>query len=300
MKTKMKKLNTVLIGLLFALAIVISLIPAEITNADAYRYTVRIFSGNRGTLPGDPYTFTVESGQKTGKNFSPDKIRITDDRYCFVGLRRSGTDMLISLASLEDIEVNEDMDFVCAYAPAAIVVPYTVSYKVAGSDIVLGTAECIGQPNSEVCILARDFEGYTPRFSSVTAAVEENAYITFEYEPFSDVNPVINPEPVKVETIPKPVKKANPLKLTVTKKTFRRSALKNAKSFNIGVKKAQGKVTYTLNKKAKKAKIKVTRKGKVTLPKNCKPGTYKITVKAAGKGVYKAGKKKVTIVVKKK
>ena len=35
----------------------------------------------------------------------------------------------------------------------------------------------------------------------------------------------------------------------------------------------RGKVTYTRDSKAKNAKIKVTSKGKVTIPKNCKNGT---------------------------
>lgn len=93
-------------------------------------------------------------------------------------------------------------------------------------------------------------------------------------------------------------KAANPLKVNVEKKTFRATALKkNKATFAIGAKKNSGKVTYTLNAAAKKAGIKVTDKGKVTVPKNCKAGTYKITVKAAGNKNYKAGKKTVTIVV---
>ncbi|MBR3242223.1 MAG: hypothetical protein IKF90_05920 [Parasporobacterium sp.] len=41
----------------------------------------------------------------------------------------------------------------------------------------------------------------------------------------------------------------------------------------------------------------VTAKGVVTVPKKCKAGTYKITVKAAGNKNYKAGSKTVTIKV---
>ena len=95
------------------------------------------------------------------------------------------------------------------------------------------------------------------------------------------------------------VKKANPIRIRVSKKTFSRKKLKKAKTFLIGVRKAKGKVTYTLNRKAKKAKIKVNKKGKVTVPKKCRKGTYKITVNAAGNRKYKAGRKIVTIKVKK-
>ena len=94
------------------------------------------------------------------------------------------------------------------------------------------------------------------------------------------------------------VKKANPMTVGVSSKTYKSSSLKKARSFNIGVKKAQGSVTYTLNAKAKKAGLKVSAKGKVTVPKKCKKGTYKITVKAAGKGSYKSASKTVKVVVK--
>ena len=56
-------------------------------------------------------------------------------------------------------------------------------------------------------------------------------------------------------------------------------------------------MTYTPNATAKKVKITV-RNGKVTVPKKCKKGTYKITVKAAGNRNYKVGTKTVTIRVK--
>ena len=90
----------------------------------------------------------------------------------------------------------------------------------------------------------------------------------------------------------------NPLTVSPTSKTYKQTALKSAASFTIKATKAQGKVTYTRDAKAKKAKIKVTSKGKVTIPKNCKKGTYRITVKAKGNKNYKAGTKTVTIRIK--
>lgn len=93
-------------------------------------------------------------------------------------------------------------------------------------------------------------------------------------------------------------KAANPLKIKKASASYRQTALTAAKSFSIGATKAQGKVTYTLNAAARGAKIKVTSSGKVTIPKKCKKGTFKISVKAAGNKNYKAGSKVVTIVVR--
>ena len=90
----------------------------------------------------------------------------------------------------------------------------------------------------------------------------------------------------------------NPLTVKVGSKTYKRSKLGKKKSFKIGAANAQGKVTYAISKNAKKAGIKVSKKGKVTVPKNCRKGTYKITVKAAGSKNYKEGIKTVTVKVK--
>ena len=96
----------------------------------------------------------------------------------------------------------------------------------------------------------------------------------------------------------KVTKAANPLKVSVSSKTYKSAKLKKAAAFSIGASKAQGKVTYTPDKKSKAAKIKVTAKGKVTVPKKCRKGTYTIMVKAKGNSNYKAGSKKVIIKVK--
>ena len=93
-------------------------------------------------------------------------------------------------------------------------------------------------------------------------------------------------------------KSANPMTISPRKKTVKRSKLTKAKSFTIKVKKAKGKVTYKALKKAKKAGIKVSKKGKVTIPKNCKKGTYKIRVRAAGNEDYRAKNSYVVIKIK--
>lgn len=62
----------------------------------------------------------------------------------------------------------------------------------------------------------------------------------------------------------------------------------------------KGKKTYSTASTSKKLRkyISVNSKGKVTLKKGAKKGTYKVTVKFAGNGNYKAGTKTITIKVK--
>ncbi|MBQ9015308.1 MAG: hypothetical protein IJ109_04245 [Firmicutes bacterium] len=98
-------------------------------------------------------------------------------------------------------------------------------------------------------------------------------------------------------------KAANPMTVKTVAKTLKAKKLKKkAQSFKaLTVSKAQGKVTYTakaVNAKSKKA-LKFS-KGKITVKKGTKKGTYKIkvTVKAAGSNNYKAASIAKTITVK--
>ena len=93
-------------------------------------------------------------------------------------------------------------------------------------------------------------------------------------------------------------KAANTLTVKTSAKSYKQSSLTQKKTFSIGVANAKGKVTYALDSKAKAAKITVSSKGLVTVPKNCKKGTYRIKVTAAGNANYKSGSKTVTITVK--
>ena len=95
------------------------------------------------------------------------------------------------------------------------------------------------------------------------------------------------------KTITVTVKKASqPIKVSPAKKSYKASALKKkAKRFNIKVKKAKGKVTYTSNSK----NVTVNGKGKVTVSKGIKKGTYKVTVTAAETSTYAKATQTVVI-----
>ena len=67
-----------------------------------------------------------------------------------------------------------------------------------------------------------------------------------------------------------------------------------AKKFSVKVAGA----TYTVKGKKAKKYIKVSKKGKVTVKKGIKKGTYKIVIKVKATKNTKAGKKVVKIVIK--
>ena len=79
------------------------------------------------------------------------------------------------------------------------------------------------------------------------------------------------------------------------KKAYKASSLKKkVKKFSVKVAGA----TYTVKGKKAKKYIKVSKKGKVTVKKGIKKGTYKIVIKVKATKNTKAGKKVVKIVIK--
>ena len=100
-----------------------------------------------------------------------------------------------------------------------------------------------------------------------------------------------------VKTFTLTVKKtANTMKVLTKNQTVKASAVKKkAKSFTIKVSKAQGKVTY---KSSNSKYVTVSKKGKAVVKKGTPKGKYKITVTAAGKGIYDKRLKALTVTVK--
>lgn len=90
----------------------------------------------------------------------------------------------------------------------------------------------------------------------------------------------------------------NKITMRATKKTVKYSK-KKATSVTVKAR-GQGKKKYSTASTSKKLRkyISVNSKGKVTLKKGAKKGTYKVTVKYYGNRNYKAGTKTISIKVK--
>ena len=100
-------------------------------------------------------------------------------------------------------------------------------------------------------------------------------------------------------TVTYKIKKAEQ-KIKTSAKTYKASTIKKkGKKFNLKTKAIRKKVTYKVRgKKSAKKYIKVSKKGKVTIKKGIKKGTYKIVIKAKATKNYKRGKKVVKITIK--
>lgn len=85
------------------------------------------------------------------------------------------------------------------------------------------------------------------------------------------------------------------MKVSPSSKNFKVGDLKKkSKSFTIKVSGSKGNVTYKSDSK----NITVNKKGKVSVKKRTKKGTYKITITANGNSTYDKCSKTVTIKVK--
>lgn len=82
------------------------------------------------------------------------------------------------------------------------------------------------------------------------------------------------------------------------KKTIKYKTIKKKKvSYSIIKKSGGGKVTYKVTK-GKKKYIKVSKKGKVTIKKKAKKGTYKVKITVAKKGKYRKTTKTIKVIIK--
>lgn len=80
--------------------------------------------------------------------------------------------------------------------------------------------------------------------------------------------------------------------------TYKAKKLKKAKATLAVGAKAKGEVIYKLSAAATKAKMSITKAGKLTIKKGTKKGTYKVTVTAAETDLYPQAQKTITIKVK--
>ena len=183
--SKLAALATLLASVFVAFALVV---PAL---ADEYQYTVRVFSGNRGTFAAEPVTVTVPKGTSLNL-YDMATATVTDSKYIQIGFRRSGTDSLLGNGQINGIA--EDMDFVVAYGVEANMVPYTLQF------VEYGTGRQLAEPKTfyggvgEKPVAAFEYiEGYRPLYLAITGTLhedEDNVW-TFEYIPLAEGETVV-------------------------------------------------------------------------------------------------------------
>lgn len=159
--------------------------------AEDYQYTIRVFPGNRGTLPSDPVVATVPKGGDIDL-YQIATAEVTDPKYVQTGFRMSGQDKLYGNGRVNG--VTEDMDFVIAYGVEADVVAYTLQFVEYGTGRELAEPKTYyGKDGDKPVAAYEHIEGYRPRYLAITGTLhkdEENVW-TFEYVPLENGETIV-------------------------------------------------------------------------------------------------------------
>ncbi|HBA47393.1 MAG TPA: hypothetical protein DCZ91_06265 [Lachnospiraceae bacterium] len=189
--------------LAFALLLV-SLPPME---AEAkYTYTIRIFSGQQGTIGGGEVI--VYSGLDYGSrvNFNLRDVTLNDNsKYYVKGIRQSGRDN--NTAGTTSFKVTEDRDYVVAYGLLTEAVAYTINYLDAAGNPLLPSETYYGNVGDQPVIAYLYIEGYQPQAYNLTRTLSDNAaenVFDFIYTPVPVGGVVVIPGGVITEEVPVP------------------------------------------------------------------------------------------------
>ena len=204
MKT-MRKAFSLLLALLTVLAL-----GANALAADGPTYTVRIFAGAQGTIPGGSeggtvLVLNVKYGERV--SFSPSQVTLKDgSKYYVMGIREAGKDNSAASASFI---VSRDMDLVVAYGLLSSAVAYTVQYTDPNGAILSPTETFYGNAGDKPVVAYRYINNYQPRYYNLTQTLSTDAsknVFRFIYDPLVTVTPTPVP---RVPYNPYPNQNAN-------------------------------------------------------------------------------------------
>lgn len=294
-----------LLSLLLALVLTASMF-SSLSALAAPRFSVTFYT--------DSSKKTVHETQQVAQGAHPKKPASNPAPYEANGYRYeySGWYWTVDGSAMAFSFTNEDCEI---WSNAAIYAGYT-QYLASGYELIVvhaGGTEFITDTKTSISTLLKGYNGitsaYTRKMPNYQHSSEECETSGHRWDSGAVTQAATATAAgvktftctvcgaVKEEPIARLTKKSNPLKLKVSSKTYQQNKLKKAASFRIGAS-GKGKISYTLNAAAKSAKLKVSKSGAVTVPKKCKKGTFKITVRAAGNSSYKAATKVVKIQVK--
>lgn len=169
-----------------ACAFALLAVPARALAQTDYTYTVRVLTGNHGSIDGE-VIHTVGSSYAYGAEVRLDRGWVTledGSKYYVKGFRISGQDSLCP----EVLTITEDTDVVVAYGVRGAMVPYTVHFVEYGTGTPLANEE--GQTSrtyegkvGDKPVVAYDYiPGYRPLYRNITGTLQESGNDwTFEY-----------------------------------------------------------------------------------------------------------------------
>lgn len=170
---------------MLALAVVLTCLTAVPALAADYRYTVRVFAGNKGEVNGqEVYVVSSDFAYGDSCTVSKDWVSVNDDKYYVKGFRISGQDGLCT----EKFTVTEDTDLVVAYGVMGEMTTYTINFVEYGtgnaltSDAGRSSVTFTGKVGDKPVVAAEYIPGYRPLYNNITGTLKagENVW-TLQY-----------------------------------------------------------------------------------------------------------------------
>ena len=173
------RVGAVLIAVCMVAALALPAFAAD-TSAEnePYKYTVRIFPGDKGTINGstDPIVKEVEANYSwTRGDFDClNQAASKTDRYYVTGMRESGRDNNTNtLYKSGNFTVDRDIDLVVSYGIKGSDVPYTINYVEYGTNKVLRKSETYhGNDGDQPAVAYLYIEGYVPQYEVMTGTIK--------------------------------------------------------------------------------------------------------------------------------
>ena len=178
-KNFLMRVGAVLIAVCMVAALALPAFAAD-TSAEnePYKYTVRIFPGDKGTINGstDPIVKEVEANYSwTRGDFDClNQAASKTDRYYVTGMRESGRDNNTNtLYKSGNFTVDRDIDLVVSYGIKGSDVPYTINYVEYGTNKVLRKSETYhGNDGDQPAVAYLYVEGYVPQYKVMTGTIK--------------------------------------------------------------------------------------------------------------------------------
>lgn len=174
---------------LLALCIAGSLcVDAKAAEKKEYTYTVRFYSGARGTFGGKQ--IVTYEGLKAGDRVTFRQSDVTlenGSKYYIKGIRESGKDNN-TVSSQSSFVVTGDQDYVVAYGIKGNSVGYTVRYVDEDGNQLLPDETYYGNVGDRPVIAYQYIENYLPQAYNLTGTLKQNEaenVFTFTYTPIN-------------------------------------------------------------------------------------------------------------------
>lgn len=176
-RTFFMRVGAILIAVCMVAALALPAFAADTADED-YKYTVRIFPGNVGTIDGstDPFVKEVEAGYKWSRSDFDYRSQAapSDDKYYVSGMRESGKDNNTNVAYKGGaFTVDHDMDLVISYGIKGSDVAYTINYVDYGSGKSLRESETYyGNVGDKPAVAYLYIKGYVPQYENITGTLD--------------------------------------------------------------------------------------------------------------------------------